>query len=295
LEGNTVRLRDLLNGEIMKSFTGTKYLRLYAATQLDDGSIIAGGEIDNYLYAWNIQRDEIVTPLPGHSSAVLCILQLHNGNIVSSANDGTIILWDRRSLSKFLEIKLDSSSIYRMIQKDDKTLVCAGFNGIVFLLNPNSGETITKFSINSSYITALEVLQDGRIAYGGGYRHIFISDISNPYEPVHHTMGPTLSGDICQIVQLKDGRLITRTRDGCFTIWNIQTEEEICHMRLNLYNDDWYPYAIVDLGDGQIVCRDRDSTVIWIPGKTNNIKRVLKRESSDALQYRGLLLAKLTV
>lgn len=166
----TVKIWDLQTGELITTFIKRADPINYVALSYD-GKIIACGGTNKYksvggknttVYLWNVETEELISTLTGHSQRINCIaFSPDNKIIVTGSSDKTIKVWDINKQQLLYTLTEDGPSIIDLlILPDCETLVSSGTGGIRFwsletrqLLYTLSEDSycVRSFAINHTY------------------------------------------------------------------------------------------------------------------------------------------------
>jgi WD40 repeat protein len=196
--------------------------------------------------------------LAGHSSCVICLIQLEDGRIASGGGDNTIKIWNINSGQCEKTLAGHSNYILGLIQLPDGRLASGSWDNTIKLWNVSSGGQCEKtLTGHSDKIMRLILLSDGRIASGSDDRTIKIWDINSG--KCEKTLQEH-SSDVWGLTQLFDGRIASGSRDKTIKIWNINSGQ--CEKTLTGHSDA--VWSLIQLFDGRIASASYDKTIkIW--------------------------------
>ncbi len=69
------------------------------------------GSVDTTIKIWNIQRQECLATLKGHSSTVRCLEYIPSKNLIISSSDNVVKLWNVETASLIQNLKLHTAEI----------------------------------------------------------------------------------------------------------------------------------------------------------------------------------------
>ncbi len=192
-----------------------------------------------------------VDKIYGHKKAIYCAIQLKDGRICTGSGDYTIRIWEEKK----------------------------GFFKNTVTIGESYGEVVTLFQS-----------RDGRLfssTKGHNTIRVYKKKINNNNQEIYECES-TLSDHsdtITWMIQLRDGRLITSSRDKSIKVWEIINNTFSCEQTLLEHEDD--VYCVEDILNKRIASASGDRTIrIWrekekkfsctyiINGHTNKVRSV---------------------
>jgi WD40 repeat protein len=224
--------------------------------ELIDGTLAISEKSDIYI----ISNMTELYSLKGHFKLISGIVELKQRILVSSSYDGTIRLWDGKSgyvCTGVIKIS-NSDIIHTMIGVDSSTILLASS---LKLYRVNSERTPEEFPIGYDIIY-LRLLSNGHIACGTKEHVVLVIDSDI-------TLVKILYGHswyVNNVIQLKDGRLLSTSAENTVIVWRGYEEEFRQKLSFTLH-------AIKELRNGEIVI----STGFGVVVKFNILKgRIVK-------------------
>ena len=268
---------------------------IICALPIENNKILTSSITNNTIYMWSPNNNEglsIEQSLTLHSDIVLSMIRLENGNLVSCGKDNKVIIW-KKNEGGFYEEKQtikEERPILKLITLKNNRFGYTSDDGILFILEESNEE--------KKYVKICELNHEGRILsmcemengyiFTGGTglngkknNHIYIW---KPEEGKGYVHSQTLSGhksDVNDIIQLKDGRIISSSRDRNLIIWkeNIvidnnkneggennekNSENKIKYVKDEILSE--YPHGmflLVQLKDGRICTTTSNNSLIF--------------------------------
>ena len=268
---------------------------IICALPIENNKILTSSITNNTIYMWSPNNNEglsIEQSLTLHSDIVLSMIRLENGNLVSCGKDNNVIIW-KKNEGGFYEEKQtikEERPILKLIRLKNNRFGYTSDDGILFILEESNEE--------KKYVKICELNHEGRILsmcemkngyiFTGGTglngkknNHIYIW---KPEEGKGYVHSQTLSGhksDVNDIIQLKDGRIISSSRDRNLIIWkeNIvidnnkneggennekNSENKIKYVKDEILSE--YPHGmflLVQLKDGRICTTTSNNSLIF--------------------------------
>jgi WD40 repeat protein len=268
---------------------------IICALPIENNKILTSSITNNTIYMWSPNNNEglsIEQSLTLHSDIVLSMIRLENGNLVSCGKDNNVIIW-KKNEGGFYEEKQtikEERPILKLITLKNNRFGYTSDDGILFVLEESNEE--------KKYVKICELNHEGRILsmcemkngyiFTGGTgingkknNHIYIW---KPEEGKGYVHSQTLSGhksDVNDIIQLKDGRIISSSRDRNLIIWkeNIvidnnkneggennekNSENKIKYVKDEILSE--YPHGmflLVQLKDGRICTTTSNNSLIF--------------------------------
>ena len=270
--------KDNNNYEIIQSLSVHEKPVLSFA-ELDDGRLVSGGW-DNLIIIWEkdesdsyIEKQRIKDKLP-----ILKIISLTNNKFAFSCDNRIRIMREK----KYLELKLEDnfrSSKNEIIDGTNEDKDNEPNNEI----NENSKNDENKFIVcyklskHTGRIKAMLQLKNGYLVSGGGDAgkkkdNSIIIWRPNELDGFYYTQ--ILEGheaDINNIIELKDGRICSSSKDKTIRIWKSFMIEDKNHQKVLQFQIDEILseyeqgiFQIIQLNDGRIVSSGADfAIVVW--------------------------------
>ena len=272
---------------------------IVSALKIENDKLLTSNNTNNSIYIWGLNPTEgyaIEQSLTLHNKFVICIAQLENGNIVTSGMDNLIIIWQKKD-GGFYEEKQTIQEEYpvkKIVGLRDNNFGYTGDDGILKIMaekeedkETDTGENkqeetsegkivkykkICELKRHQGKINCMCELKNGYLFTGGAKGNDKNDHYINVWKPnegtgyVHHQ---TLSGhktDISDIIQLKDGRIVSSSRDRTIIIWKdvSESEDNIKYIKDEVLTE--YPhgmYKLLQLKDGRICTITSNNSVIF--------------------------------
>lgn len=94
--------------------------------------------MDTYIKIWDPVSGKCIKSLDGHTHAVLCIIELENGNLASGSLDQTAIVWDTNTGKIVNMLEGFQNPIIGITELNKETLVINFNEPLLLLWNWNS-------------------------------------------------------------------------------------------------------------------------------------------------------------
>jgi WD40 repeat protein len=135
-----------------------------------DGVLLAAGGLDASIQWWTLSNGQFRSTFRGHLLGVVDLTFNPAGDrLVSASDDGTVRLWDISSppaigvssdrLIRTLEMSLNR--ITSVALRQDKNLLAAGSNRIVYIWDVTTGENLETLTTYASWVNDLAFSPDG--------------------------------------------------------------------------------------------------------------------------------------
>lgn len=277
---------------------------IIASLKIEGDKIITSNNTNNSIYIWaqNPKGEySIISSLTMHSSQVVCIIELENGNLVTSGADKLIIIWKKNDdgIYEGKETITEENIIKKLVALRDDKFGYTGDDGVLKIMakkeeissneaqenqeNPNDGnENKTEYKKtcemkrHTGKINCMCELKNGYLFTGGATNanknkdhHIIVwkPDGQNGY--IHSQTLSNHKVDISDIIQLKDGRIASSSRDRTIIIWK-QTFENDDKNTIKYEADEILSeythgmYGLLELRDSRICAiTSNNSLIFW--------------------------------
>ena len=200
---------------------------------VENNKILTSSLTNNTIYMWGENPTEglsIEQSLTLHSNIVLSMIRLENGNLVSSGKDNNVIIWKKNDGGFYEEKQIikEEKTIFKLIALKNNRFGYTSDDGILTILEESTeeqkynkicelnheGKILSMCEINNGYL-----FTGGTGLNGKKNNHIYIW---KPDKEKGYIFSQKLSGhksDVNDIKQLKDGRIISSSRDRNLIIW----------------------------------------------------------------------------
>ena len=124
------------------SFISKDHLnRINCLLKLKDGIIVSAGQ-DSFIKLWNMEKNECIGTLEGHTSYVWVVNELKNNKLISGSDDRQCKIWNLKTLKEEFTLYKSHKEISAAIQiKTGKILLCTGKQLLLFDLDTKKQET----------------------------------------------------------------------------------------------------------------------------------------------------------
>ena len=136
---------DLAAGKVVRKF---KVPELRAVAFLPDNRSVLLGSKEDSAGVWDLERQQPVTPLPGHKGAVRAVCVAPAGDLMFTAGeDGTVRVWAVPDGRAVASIPSDGTTVTALaVSPDGKILACGGPDGPVRFFDPRTGRPAGKYT-----------------------------------------------------------------------------------------------------------------------------------------------------
>ncbi len=231
-QDTTIRLWDPRTGEhktTLRAHSGHAYIGFTSVAFSPNGQTLAtGGDYENPdIRLWDLDNEENIRTLTGHTNRITSIAFSPNGQILASASvDDTIRLWNPHNGQLKTTLKGHTREVESVaFSPDGKTLASGSQDRTIRLWNPQTGQLKTTLTGYTGWINpvALAFSSDGETLACGGYNIIHLWDTqTGQYEN-------TLEGDTGHTFSIAfspDGQtLVSGGEDGTVRLWELVPDD----------------------------------------------------------------------
>lgn len=205
------------------------------ACPLSNGRV-ASGSADHTVKVWELSsgRRECVGNLHGATDAVLCLSELPGNRLAASCADGQLFVWtlpvaparDARPDTVLLGMKQRVKAVVALPREH---LLIGNIDGTLSLWklkSDNTGTLSATLRGHADEVQSIAALQDGRVVSASS--DLTLRVWTDPVQPAEGDDHPsrkcvaTLGGHtgvVTAVVQLRDSRLASASRDGTIRLW----------------------------------------------------------------------------
>lgn len=214
---NTIKVWDLLSGACIRTLynhTGA----IDQIVQLQDGRFLTSSW-DKTIKVWNSLNFECEMTLQGHEDSITCLLELHDGRLASGSWDKHVRLWNLGTYE--CEGGFHTNALVHSVVQlhDGRICCCLGNREIqVWRLDPLTLER--SVPAHRDWVISSVVLADGRLCTGGGILDCRIRIWNTESWECEKSLQGTAENEIWSLVQLRDGRICSSSREKAVKIWS---------------------------------------------------------------------------
>ena len=241
---------------------------------LNDGRILSSSSTDNNIKVWLYKNGnfELRQSLTAHNKIVTSMAQLNDLRLVTSSVDFTIKIWKENNSNEFI--------VQYTINNDNKPIlkvIGLSFNRIAYHFNEEIINVFGEKNEEFKFITYLKRhtgkvislcqidLNNNYYLVSGGSDHLII--IWKSKESISFEYCQTLNrhlSDILSIIQLKDGRLASASRDRTIRIWKYYESKSVFEEDEVLSDYGHAMMLLIQLNDKRLCSVSSDhAIVIW--------------------------------
>ncbi|MBA2654005.1 MAG: WD40 repeat domain-containing protein [Gammaproteobacteria bacterium] len=221
-----IKLCDIQSKQIVGSL-GLKHLKSITQSQMLSDGILATGSYDTTIKLWNIQTEECIHTLIGHSAYITNLELVSSEILASSCRDYITKLWNIKTGQCIFTFKYQSalppSSInyFRTKLLSNRWLACGSWHSGIDLWDIKTGQHMGTLQGNPNFLQEFAELSNG----------ILISEEPKP------------KNQIIEFWDNQNGKYIRRTLDGyhsnginCFTIFPNNILASAAYDTIKLWN-----------------------------------------------------------
>ena len=217
-ESGAVRLRDVSNGSLLRSF-GSATARTRAVSFSPDGRLLASTGEDKVIRLWEVASGRLMMVLNGHYDSINSLAFAPDGNKLATAGtDGIVRIWEVNTGIEILHLQRpvqdnavsieQGSTLALAFSPDGQILAAGSADHTCTLWNAVTGEKLWLLRGHSYAVTSVTfVIDSGKlvVATGGLDHSIRLWDVATGREQRSFT---TSEGPISALAFSGDGRRI---------------------------------------------------------------------------------------
>ena len=246
----------------------------------NNNKILTSSVSDSSIYMWGFNSKGELNKeqsFSSHTDIVLSMIQLENKNLVSGGKDKNVIIWAKNEDGIYEEKQkiTESIPIIKLIALKNNKFGYTSDNGILIIMEEKGEEKkyekISELN-HEGKIASLCESKNGILFTGGtglsGKKNYNIYVWQFDQEKGEYNRIQILYGykaDINDIIELKDGRIVSSSRDRNLIIWKEnKVENNIKYVKSEILSE--YPHGmflLVQLQDGRICTSTSNNSLIF--------------------------------
>lgn len=199
----------------------------------------------------------LLVTLEGHTDAVLKVIGLADGRVVSASDDSRLRVWNPQS-GKTLQILDGHKFLVRSVAALVDGRVASGSNDrTIRIWDLQTGQTLQILKGHTGPVYAVAGLADGRLLSASNDHKIWVWDL--PTGQVLQTLEGH-SESITSLAILADGRVVSASYDRTLRVWDLPTGQSL----QTLEGHSEAITGVASLADGRVVSASHDRTLrVW--------------------------------
>lgn len=192
---------------------------IYCLIKTPKGHVISGGH-DKMIRIWDIENKKCINSLEGHTSTIWDIKYVGNDKLISGSDDDTSLIWDLKNNTHELLFKGKKHISSIVLLDNNKVLLAAGNNIILFDIN-----TKEQLSVLDVSVWSLKLLKNGTVAAGLGKGILNILEITDEIlVKLEFKKGHSKAVNL--VIELENNKLVTYS-DGNddLILWDVNEPE----------------------------------------------------------------------
>ena len=193
--------------------------RINCLLRLKDGTVASAGQ-DSTIRLWNIEKNECIGTLTGHTSYLWVINELKNNKLISGSDDRQCKVWDLKEMKEEFTLFKSHREISAVIQlQSEKILLCTGKQLLLFNLATKAQETCMELK-GGAWV--LKELSNGDIIAGQGKGSIVIICITGGELSIKTTFKKYHTKTVTFCIELDNHKIVTASDENDIVIWDLK-------------------------------------------------------------------------
>lgn len=255
-----------------------------ASLKIEGDKILTSNNSSNSIYIWGQNPKgeySIESSLSMHSKPVVCMVELENGNLITSGTDKLIIIWNKNEAGFYegKETITEENIVKKIVALKDNKFGYTGDDGILKIMAKNSNKS------NNEEASPNEECKEGETKCEENTNDG--NENQTEYKKICELKRHT--GKINCMCELKNEYLFTgganvnKNKDHHIIVWKPDGENGYIYSQ-TLSGHKVDISDIIQLKDGRVASSSKDRTIIiWKPTFENDDKNTIKYVSDEIL------------
>ena len=220
-----------------------------------NNQLLMSSSHDDSIKVWDLETNECVKTLVGHSNRVLCLETIGNGQIASGSADNTIKIWDVTQNTCLNTITAHQNGVLCIKSLTENTFASGSLREIK-IWNISTQACIQTLNGHANWVRCLIKLEERSLISCSDDKTIkfWNLDRGSVFRTLNH------AGEVYCLVMLKNGYLASGSGDNTIKIWNVYSGE--CIRTLNGHTS--YVWRFLLLEGGLLLSCSFDKTIkLW--------------------------------
>nr|WP_319393424.1 PQQ-binding-like beta-propeller repeat protein [uncultured Desulfobacter sp.] len=305
-------LYNLNSGRVQRSIE--RHGIFFGASFSPDGLFLATAMGNNEVCLWEVETGKLVRSFQGHQDLVLTVVFSNDGSLLASAGqDKTIRIWDIETGRQLDELKGHSQGINGLnFGPQKKVLISVANDNTSRVWNiektistkeiDRTLPQLPTLSVNKGHtggVTATALSENGKfLATGDANGNVELLHTNNGNVIKRFMAHPGLRGEIIKIfIAFNQKAIVTASRDGKLSIWDILTGKRLLHINTN--HTTLSDIALINDGERILTASEDGGSIIEWNGRNGNkirtVSNFYERDqgifSLSVLQEKGRIAA----
>ena len=234
---------------------------------------LVSGSDDKTIKIWDLDSNECVRTLVGHSNQVRCLDILSNGHLISGSEDKTIKVWSSENVERVRTLNANNKNV-ACLKVLSGNLVASGSNTDIYIWDINTDKCIRTLKGHTSWLKCLIEIPDGTLVSCSLDKTIKFWNLNNGM--CVKTFHGHSDWVLCLLL-LKNGDLASGSADNTVKIWN--TGSGKCVRTLEGHTGWIWGLEFTEMHD-LISCSKDKSIKIWSLSSGECIKSIFGHEET---------------
>ncbi|MBF0135720.1 MAG: DUF4062 domain-containing protein [Magnetococcales bacterium] len=247
---------------ISTNFFGLEGGELKKAIALKNGNIVCIFDRSKYVYCYT-RNGEIQFVAKGHNHRLRDVIELSNGNLISSSSDNTLRLWNKDG-DELAVFEGHEHVVFGAIELSDETILSWSYDKTLRTWN-SEGRELAVFEGHGDGINgALELRNKSILSWAGDNTLILWN---NEGDQILKFEGHDAA--ITGALELRDGNILSWSQDSTLRLWNLEGRE------LAVFKGhEGSVAAAIETDDGILSCSKTSVGTLILWDKSGNVLKI---------------------
>lgn len=174
---------------------------------------------DKLIKIWDINKNESLFTLTGHTSLIWDVIELEDGRLASTGDDQKLLIWNLNTKALDFALSEGKVTFAYLVQLSNKQIVTSGGNNKKLMFWDLGTKSMTDSIELDQKLWGLALISGERLAIGCGDGEIKIFNVSD--KTTAFILQNEIKTCVSSVSELEPGWLMSTTESNSLFVWNL--------------------------------------------------------------------------